>query len=287
MGIIINPYQVQAAADAIVTPPFDDYGSPSAGYSMRKLDSSYSGSAIRVREDSGNTEADIGFDSSGDLDINSPSGLLAHVGSNSGFIVKWYDQSGNSYDITQVTTTAQPKIVDSGSVVEINGKPAILYDGSTDFMVQTSSMGFNGSTAEVNQYSVQQMLSSDVTSIYIGGQNNVYYWVLQSGSSSTAIDSYCGPPTFYKNGTVISSPTRDSLFTAYNTDAQTLASLTGLNMQYFNTTPTTNFNISNALGGSSGWRMNAYIQELLFWRATDLPTQADVETNINDYYTIF
>lgn len=272
------------AAGASVTPPFDDYGNPTAGYSMRKLDSLYSGSAIRVREDSGNTEADIGFDGSGDLDTTA---LLAHTSSNSGFIVKWYDQSGNSYDITQTTTASQPKIVDSGSVVEINGKPAILYDGSDDFMVQTSSMGFNGSTAEVNHYSVQQMLSSDTTSIYIGGQSNVYYWVYTSGSSSTAIDSYCGPPTFYKNGTVISSPTRGSLFTAYNTDAQTLASLTDLNMQYFNTTPTTNFNISNALGGSAGWRMNAYVQELLFWRATDLPTQADVEANINSYFSIY
>ena len=37
-------------------------------YSVRKLSSTYSGAAMRVRESSGNTEADIGFDSNGGLD---------------------------------------------------------------------------------------------------------------------------------------------------------------------------------------------------------------------------
>ena len=271
-----------AEAGASVTPPFDDYVNPTAGYSMRKLDSSYSGSAIRVREDSGNTEADIGFDGSGDLDTTA---LLAHTSSNSGFIVKWYDQSGNSYDLAQATTTAQPKIVDLGSVVMSNGKPAILYDGAFtngDFMEQASS-AFSGSTAEVNQYSVQQMISTNTPGIYVNGNNNVYYWVYTSGDSSTSVGLNTGTIAYYKNGSLISSPTRGSLFSNFNNDTQTLATLTGMNMTYFGGSYR-DFTISD---WNAGWRLNAYMQEMIFWRATDLPTQADVETNINDYYTIF
>ena len=66
-----------------------------AAYSVRKLSSSYTGDAIRVRRSSDNSEQDIGFDVNGDLDT---SALTTFVGANNGYVVKWYDQSGNSND---------------------------------------------------------------------------------------------------------------------------------------------------------------------------------------------
>ena len=91
-------------------------------YSIRKLSSTYTGNTIRVRESSGNAEADIGFDSSGNLDEDA---LLTHCGDNDGFIAKWYDQSGNGGNLEQTTTTNQPQIVSSGVVLKENGKPII------------------------------------------------------------------------------------------------------------------------------------------------------------------
>ena len=49
----------------------------SAAYSLRKLRSAYTGSAIRVRRSQDNAEADIGFTSAGELDQTA---LLNHVG---------------------------------------------------------------------------------------------------------------------------------------------------------------------------------------------------------------
>ena len=46
-----------------------------------------------------------------------------------GTVSKWYDQSGNANDATQVTTTAQPKIVSGGSLVA----GGIDFDGVDDF----------------------------------------------------------------------------------------------------------------------------------------------------------
>lgn len=49
----------------------DIYPMASVAYSLRKLRTAYTGSAIRVRRSSDNTEQDFGFDNSGDLDVNS------------------------------------------------------------------------------------------------------------------------------------------------------------------------------------------------------------------------
>lgn len=95
-------------------------------YSMRKLTSGYAGSAIRVRESGGNTEADIGFDASGNLDT---AALAAHVGANSGFLAKWYDQSGNADDMTPVSSDAsyEPRIVNAGTIDTRNSLPAARF----------------------------------------------------------------------------------------------------------------------------------------------------------------
>jgi hypothetical protein len=57
-----------------------------AAYSLRKLRSNYSGSAIQVRRSSDLATLDIGFTSSGDLD---QAALLAFTGINNGYVSIW------------------------------------------------------------------------------------------------------------------------------------------------------------------------------------------------------
>jgi hypothetical protein len=62
-------------------------------------------------------------------------GLLDFVGvTGSGFVQTWYDQSGNSYDLTQGTTTAQPLIIGSGSVFTDTNRPAVYFDGGDSLL---------------------------------------------------------------------------------------------------------------------------------------------------------
>ena len=95
-------------------PPLDDFTTNLAGaYSTRRLLTSYTGNLIRVRRDGGSpAEADIGYDGSGDLDATA---LAAHVGTDSGFIVTYYDQSGNGRDVTQSTAGTQFRIRNAGT----------------------------------------------------------------------------------------------------------------------------------------------------------------------------
>lgn len=100
--------------------------SAAAAYSTRKLRAAYSGSAIRVRRSSDSTEQDIGF-SGEDLDVAS---MLSFVGGpgNNGYVVTWYDQSGNGNNATQSSSGAQAPIVGSDRPFAFNGKAAPIWD---------------------------------------------------------------------------------------------------------------------------------------------------------------
>ena len=101
----------------------DLYGSDVlAAYSFRKLSSSYTGAAIRVRETAFNTETDIGFDADGNLDT---AALLAHCGypNASGYITKWYDQAGNNRDGVQTNAGRQIQVVSLNALITKNSLP--------------------------------------------------------------------------------------------------------------------------------------------------------------------
>ena len=63
----------------------------------------------------------------GDLDAEA---LLSFVGSGSGFITIWYDQSGNSRNAAQTTPAEQPRIVSNGAIETQNGRPVVSFDGT-------------------------------------------------------------------------------------------------------------------------------------------------------------
>jgi hypothetical protein len=99
-------------------------------YSVRQLKATYDHTAItpptavngftnsttplmRVRRSSDDGQLDIGYLASGMLDTIT---LKSFVGGGNGFVVIWYDQSGNSRDAVQGNTTVQPRIVNSGTL---------------------------------------------------------------------------------------------------------------------------------------------------------------------------
>lgn len=140
MSIIING-STTLAAPTLVGPVqpllLDTYTNASTAYSItRKLNTSYSGNAIKVRRSSDNVEANIGFDTNGNLN---ESALLSFIGANSGFVSTIYDQSGNGRDAVQTTNSFQPQIVSSGSIIKQNNKPSMLFDGINDRLTITNN----------------------------------------------------------------------------------------------------------------------------------------------------
>jgi prepilin-type N-terminal cleavage/methylation domain-containing protein len=101
---------------------------PAAAFSTRRLLNSFTGAPIRVRRSSDNTEADIPFTTTGDLDT---AALTGFVGGGDGYVTRWYDQSGNGRDATQTTAANQPRIVSAGVVETMGSRPAVRFLGQT------------------------------------------------------------------------------------------------------------------------------------------------------------
>ena len=106
-----------------------------AAYSLRQLSNAYTGPVVTVRRSSDNAEADF---RASEIDDGT---LTAFCGAGDGLVKTWFDQSGNGNDASQGTAAAQPKIVDSGSLVTEGGKAALDFDGTDDwFAVSLSSL---------------------------------------------------------------------------------------------------------------------------------------------------
>lgn len=145
---------------------------PAAAYGLRKLKSTYAGSAIRIRRSSDNTEQDIGFTGS---NLNTAS-ISSFVGSSDAYVTTLYDQSGNAKHLTQATNNSQPILVLAGTLQTQNSLPAI-YSG--DFGSRISS------------------LSTAATALAIGGTAATMAMVATRGPARFSIENFCG---FVSNG---------------------------------------------------------------------------------------
>lgn len=161
------------------TYPLDQYAGGKVGYSPRKLKTGVT-TPLRVRRSSDNAEQDASF--SGD-NLNE-SALLSFCGSGDCFVTALYDQSGNGAHMYQSTASAQPKIVSSGTVIKVNSRPTLLFDGTNDFMVcSTGNEGYFTFLHDGTQYymfSVQQFG-------IVADPNAVYALLASSNAVSTSL----------------------------------------------------------------------------------------------------
>lgn len=155
------------------TKPVDAVSGATVAFSIRRLRNGYAGYAMNVRRSSDSATQDIGFTSTGDLDTAS---LLSFVGTGTGYVTTWYDQSGNGTNATQATTTYQPTIVVNGVLNMVNNRPAILYDGNDDRLTFTRTIsddftmmacysvlaGYNVASGYPNWYDHAGILDADV-----------------------------------------------------------------------------------------------------------------------------
>lgn len=116
-------------APAFVGAPLDGLPEHSAAYGLRRLRSAYTGPAVRVRVGEG--QRDIGFTAPGVLDLAT---LRAFSGEDDAFVVRWYDQSGNGIDLVQRQPARQPRLVENGAVLTIDGRPAIRIAGAEEWL---------------------------------------------------------------------------------------------------------------------------------------------------------
>jgi hypothetical protein len=268
----------------------DTYPNAAAAYSLRKLSTAYTGSAIRVRR-TDLTESDIGFDANGNLDTTA---LLAFTGTgvlDNGFVTTWYDQSGNARNATQTTALSQPQIVSSGSVLNKNGKPALKFNKSiTNRLV--SSFGQTVTTQSSFAVSSIDSTTDSYGRIFSqSGNGNDYdgnsYIPIIRFASSTAVGSYFNGDAA---GSTFTNSTQFFLSSVHSGSLLT----NQLNNNSANTASNTlNFSFNRiAIGGlttstSGAGYLDGEIQELITYYSNQLSNRSGFATNINTYYAIY
>ena len=248
----------------------DQYSGAAAAYSLRLLDCDYAGDAIRVRRSSDNTEDDIGF-VNGNLDTASLKTFVGTGGSDDGFVVTWYDQSGNANNSTQSTTTAQARVMDKGVVQRLNDKPSLYFDGDDQY-----NMGLYPAS-RVDMYIPQS--TSDNLYIHLGGITYPFSFVIQEGSSSTVLYSQIGTPVLYANNTAFSGTTRGDVYNFLNgTKIVTMEQLDVSNATYWST---------GVVFSGYSWTFSGYVPEIISWTSDQSANRSGIVSNINTYYSIY
>jgi hypothetical protein len=265
----------------------DTYEGAGAAYSVRKLSQWYTGSCMRIRENSGNTETDIGFDSNGDLDT---AAIASHCGSANGYVVTWYDQSGNGQDVTANTATEEPLIYNGTAVLTDNGKPCVEFD--TTMSLAATNTAFSGTSQ----------------SMFIVGNSDA--------TQTTDFMVSVGPNAGYKKRSFSASHRLEVVFNSRDwsgvSGSQQLLSLIpdggattisdyDLYRDGSLLTPTaTNdtANLQDCAGGDiavgcdrspvfSGNAFDGKLQELVLWNNDQSSNRTGVESNINAYFSIY
>ena len=149
MSNVVNSYRFGGAAPSGYL--LDTYTAAGA-YSLRKLKTGVT-YGIRVWRNSDSSETYVELETSGSIDLNSTvsaGGTLGTwVGANNGKITTWYDQSGNSNDLTQTTTSVMPRLINSG-VLETDGGLSTAYFDTVSwrvFKTGTGLLGISGTDA--------------------------------------------------------------------------------------------------------------------------------------------
>jgi hypothetical protein len=250
----------------------EEYPGAVAAYSLRLLDNTYTGDAIRVRRASDNAEQDIAFDANGDLDT---SALDTFCSGTDGFVKTWYDQSGNGNDAEQTTTANQPKIVSSGSIIQEGGKPALEFDGINDYFAKAFLL-----TNPVSHFVVAQASSTGdfIIDGYVATNRNSLY-----KSSADEIRLYNGGALYqtHIDGT-------QAVFSSISNGANSLLAVNGSGVTGTIGTNSMDGVTIGAIGSlGSGTYFDGTIQEVVLYGSDETSNRTGIETDINDFYNIY
>lgn len=233
------------------------------GYSLRLLNTDYTGSAVTVRRASDNATQNIGF-VDGELDVTA---LETFCSGTNGFVSVWFDQSGNGRNATQTTASAQPKIHDATTGVVVSfDQPSIEFDGTSDWM------DANYSNSQFSQLFVVKDNIGDAQGAVVAFAGNVQF---QPIVYNTAIDD-------------ITFSDFDGLYVVDNINVK--GYLNDVDETNGATSFTQNFNrlYLGSLSGSAPFMRNFLSEVIIYPFATDQSSnRVSIQDNINNFYSIY
>ena len=274
MAIIIRGKTIIGPRPVSVPLLLDTYPNAEVAYSLRKLRTAYTGSAIRVRRLSDNTEQDIGFVGN-DLDTTS---LLSFVGASNGFITTWYDQSGNDNDAGNITALRQAQIVSSGNLMTDpdTGKISAWWTNDGYFLLTPLS-----TVQEMYHYMVFNRVNNIFTNSGLVVSNSTTATMLRWLGDNT-IRTYLNNPIIHATDATLGPNLITTLRDNTNT-VKVFKNTTALTTGVASTigSPLTTWGIAN------GSYNAGYHSELIHWNSNQEANRTSIETNANNYWNIY
>jgi len=262
------------------------FGGAAAAYSLRDI-GAMNGPVVRVRRD--NDDAEDNFTANQVV-----SGALeSFVGSgNDGFVEILFDQSGNFRHAIQQTATNQPKIVSSGSLITINSRPAITFDGSDNFLeVDGTSSDVSNEVAysfspsgDFGMFIVSKQSVGNVADSRDTGGDGIF---LQQASSTTTRFRYNG-----SSNNIDVTATRDAQhFFTMTLDGTTLSGSVDGGTAVTKTVTagvdtTKNLVLGKAFSGNNSNFLDGEIQEAIFYENSKADDKSEIEDDIDNFYSI-
>ena len=247
--------------------------SATAAYSLRSLTGG-DPLAVRVRRD---TSGGAGDGDEQDFTTSAifSGALVSFVGSgNDGRVQTWYDQSGNGRHAVQSSAGAQPKIVNSGSLVS-NG---LTFDGTNDQLNMPSSIISNINSVSAFLVCIGKSGFNYATALSISNGSGIKLamaddqfgsFVNKYGNSSTSL----GTPDDAKHlySLVVGDSNAESFKDSISKG--TIATASGYGASAFIGTD-----------ASSGTRWNGEIEEIIIYDSDQGSNRVALETNIQTAY---
>jgi len=309
---------------AIIETIIQTSGSSAAGaYDINMvLNSSYanySTQIVRIRRSGDNAEANYGVSSNGYVDWSAiTTWVSAGGGTQNGFIVTIFDQSGNGRNFTQSTPSAQMQIISSGVLLTDTGagsgavaRAAMRASGSQFYEIPSSTAMFNfihngadgwvlgvqrfGTTS--NPAATYQMCGNFGGSGLNVGFNIAYIDVPANNNASFQGIWRGGAPQPAQNITdnVITSNQTSIINARFDADNATLANraINWVNNGAANSnntsngvavTPNASFNLQWGANGNGGFILTGSLQRLIIWNANLSTQRTTLTTLTNSYY---
>jgi len=250
-----------------------------AAYSFDKLSPNniYSGACMRARRNIDNAEQDIPFDGNS-IDQAELIRFITDAGTYptaSGFVVTWYDQSGTGNHANQPVLASQPRVVFNGVIDTSSYNGRIKMNCVSDFFIY--QLPFASTQLFYESFVIGRIAS---TNTHFGSEVSFFHLIF--GWNQQTIFTAAGTYTVHES---LQSQTGDFLMTTLRDSSNNVKI-------YRNTTALATANYANLAGNyiylmNRGTQTTGEVQEYILWAKDKELERTDIESNINDYYSIW
>jgi hypothetical protein len=282
-----------------------------AAVSIRRLNSAYTGPCMRVRRSSDNAEQDIQFSGN----YCDESSITSFVGGGNGFVVKWYDQSGNGNDAGAVSFANairfQPRVVTSGTLMTRGGRVALDFtQNAYSFEDNAIGMHISGLSISATNWMAAGVIHTDSTAwqspiafVYgrwmsIGSAGVNDYDNTSSVTMIAANNANTEYPNTHNVAVNLIGAARSGLIanaryvmTAYKSSS---AIFSGINANVSTATVSGSLSatritlgITNNYGATDKSGFGGQMQEVVFWPSDKSSQVAAIRQNINEFLSVY